>query len=329
MEPRSVDGHVPQFVQGVAGRPHRLPAAARRGNGRRNEGVRSTLHRQRHPRLPALRTRGGTHPQSRILLPWRHRGLRPPARGARPLPVGFRADPAQLRRLAPRQGGQHAQHRRRIPLRRTEPPRHSGRHHGTAAGRAPVERTRPHRRQTPPAPPRAERRFVGLPLRGIVSRRADRAERHDLHGALAGQPAHLLAARRADRCRPRISRRDGAGAAALSDHSVQRLQVLHALPLRARHPGHFAPLQQVHQRRTDALVVARQRLPAGTARLSGGVRPFGAAPSAATNACRTVRRTSTFPRRCSESTASSRTSNRTGNSDGLWNTGHWDERGSA
>ena len=51
--------------------------------------------------------------------------------------------------------------------------------------------------------------------------------------------------------------------------------------------------------------------------------------SAATNACRTVRRTSTFPRRCSESTASSRTSNRTGNSDGLWNTGHWDERGSA
>ena len=51
--------------------------------------------------------------------------------------------------------------------------------------------------------------------------------------------------------------------------------------------------------------------------------------SAATNACRTVRRTSTSPRRCSESTASSRTSNRTGNSDGLWNTGHWDERGSA
>ena len=119
VEPRSVDGHVPQLVQGVAGRPHRLPAAARRGNGRRNEGVRSTLHRQRHPRLPALRTRGGTHPQSRILLPRRHRGLRPPARGARPLPVGFRADPAQLRRLAPRQGGQHAQHRRRIPLRRT------------------------------------------------------------------------------------------------------------------------------------------------------------------------------------------------------------------
>ena len=54
-----------------------------------------------------------------------------------------------------------------------------------------------------------------------------------------------------------------------------------------------------------------------------------AAASAATNACRTVRRTSTSPRRCSESTASSRTSNRTGNSDGLWNTGHWDERGSA
>ena len=51
--------------------------------------------------------------------------------------------------------------------------------------------------------------------------------------------------------------------------------------------------------------------------------------SAATNACRTVRRTSTSPRRCSESTASSRTSNRTGSSDGLWNTGHWDERGSA
>ena len=65
------------------------------------------------------RTRGGTHPQPRVLLPRRHRGLRPPARAARPLPVGLRADPAQLRRLAPRQGGQHAQYRCRIPVRRT------------------------------------------------------------------------------------------------------------------------------------------------------------------------------------------------------------------
>lgn len=47
--------------------------------------------------------------------------------------------------------------------------------------------------------PVVERRFVGVPFRGVVPRGADRAERHDLHGAFAGQPAHLLAARRADR----------------------------------------------------------------------------------------------------------------------------------
>lgn len=77
--------------------------------------------------------------------------------------------------------------------------RYPGRHHGAAAGRAPFECPRPHRRPSQTAAPVVERRFVGVPFRGVVPRGADRAERHDLHGAFAGQPAYLLAARRADR----------------------------------------------------------------------------------------------------------------------------------
>lgn len=55
LEPRSLDGHVPQFVPRAAGRLYRLPAAARRGHGQRHGGVRSPLHRQRDAGFPACR----------------------------------------------------------------------------------------------------------------------------------------------------------------------------------------------------------------------------------------------------------------------------------
>ena len=50
------------------------------------------LLRQRHPRLPAAKARGGGHPQPRILLPRRCQGVRLPLVAPRRVQVGFRAD---------------------------------------------------------------------------------------------------------------------------------------------------------------------------------------------------------------------------------------------
>lgn len=76
----------------------------------------------------------------------------------------------------------------------------------------------------------------------LAGKGTDCAERHDLSGASAGQPAHLFAARTAYRRRQGVSRADRATAAALPDRSLQRLPILHAVSLRIGHSGHSAAL---------------------------------------------------------------------------------------
>lgn len=103
--------------------------------------------------------------------------------------------------------------------------------------------------------------------------RADRAERHDPHGTLAGQPAHLRSAETADGRRFPVPARDGRADDAVRHHPLQRLQVLHALSVRPRHTRHSAPLQQVSERRQRPGEFAGCELPESPASLSGGIRP--------------------------------------------------------
>ena len=74
-----------------------------------------------------------------------------------------------------------------------------------------------------------------------------RAQRHDLHGASAGQHPHLLPSQTAYRRGPGLSGGNGKTDARISYHSLQRLQVLYAMPLWHRHTRHPAALQQMRQ----------------------------------------------------------------------------------
>ena len=135
----------------------------------------------------------------------------------------------------------------RIPLRRVVQERHPLHHHGAPARRPPVQRPGPHRRPPQGAGPAEQRRLMGIPLRRIPGDGADRPQRHDLHGAPAGQPPHLFSFSAADRRGQGILRGDSPPDARVPHHSLQRLQVLHALPLRHRHPRSTAALQQMRQ----------------------------------------------------------------------------------
>ena len=109
-----------------------------------------------------------------------------------------------------------------------------------------------HRGAPEAAEPRQQRRIVGVPILGIDAARAYDPQRHDLHGAFAGQHTHILASGAAHPIPLRYGRTD----AAISDHPVQRLQVLHAVPVRTRHTRHSAALQQVREREQYPLLVA-------------------------------------------------------------------------
>ena len=89
--------------------------------------------------------------------------------------------------------------------------------------------------------------FLGFPLCRNVPQCADSTERHDVYGAFAGQPPHFLPSRSLYGSRNGSAGRYGADDARLPHHSMQRLQILHALPLRTGHPGHSAALQPMRQ----------------------------------------------------------------------------------
>ena len=134
------------------------------GMGGGMEEFESALREERHPRFPAGGTQGGAHPQPRILVSRRCPGVRPSARAARRIQVGFRADPAELSGLEIRQADQSEEYRRRISLRRTAQTEHSRRHHGTAAGRQALQRAGHHRRPSQAARAGDERGLVGVPF---------------------------------------------------------------------------------------------------------------------------------------------------------------------
>ena len=244
-----------------ADRLHRLPAAARRRHGRHG-GPERAIPGQRTARLPAEEARGGRHPQPRLLVPRRHRGLRLSAGKSRQVQVGLRADTDELRRLAPGQRNQPTQHRCRIPLQRTRQTRHPRRHHGAPAGRQTGEDAQPHRGNPEAETTRGQRGLVGLPLRRDQAPHTDRTVWHDLHGAPAGQRAHLQSPGAADRGGTGMAgERSGQPLRLLPHHPLQRLQILHALPLRTEHTGHTAPLQQMRERRQRAREPAGRELP--------------------------------------------------------------------
>ncbi len=103
---------------------------------------------------------------------------------------------------------------------------------------APVSGNRPEEEGT-----RAQRRIMGIPLCRNTRGRAHRTQWHDLYGASEGQPVVILSLGAIDRERTalpgqgccRAHRRSG-------EYSLQRLQILHAVSLRHRHPCHFRTL---------------------------------------------------------------------------------------
>ncbi len=110
-----------------------------------------------------------------------------------------------------------------------------------------------------------------------------------------------------------VSGRDGAGVAALSDHSLQRLQILYAVPYGLDIPGillHFnkcinegnmpSSSQDANYRK------ARRAFLVGYDRSVPRLRQEPIIASAVTSAIPIVRKASTFPRRCSASTNSSK-----------------------
>ena len=81
----------------------------------------------------------------------------------------------------------------------------------------------------------------------FAGRCPDRPERHDLYGTSDRQRENLLPACSPQPGRTRFSGGNGAADDDLPYGTVQRLQILHALPLRHRHPGHPPALQQVRE----------------------------------------------------------------------------------
>lgn len=163
---------------------------------------------------------------------------------ARPDTLGFRTDTAQLCRLETCFGQQR---QRRISVWRTRKARHTLHHHGTAIGRTSFQTERSLGGTSETAPTAKQYGFLGFPLCRNVPQCADSTERHDVYGAFAGQPPHFLPSRSLYGSRNGSAGRYGADDARLPHHSMQRLQILHALPLRTGHPGHSAALQPMRQ----------------------------------------------------------------------------------
>lgn len=153
-------------------------------------------------------------------------------------------DTAQLCRLETCFGQQR---QRRISVWRTRKARHTRHHHGTAIGRTSFQTERPLGGTSETAPTAKQYGFLGFPLCRNVPQCADSTERHDVYGAFAGQPPHFLPSRSLYGSRNGSAGRYGADDARLPHHSMQRLQILHALPLRTGHPGHSAALQPMRQ----------------------------------------------------------------------------------
>ena len=78
----------------------------------------------------------------------------------------------------------------------------------------------------------------------------------------------------------RTARGDRPDDARISHHSVQRLPILHAVPLRNRHPGHPAALQPLHQRGEHSPQPAGWKLLQGAPGIPDRLRPQCAAPAA-------------------------------------------------
>ena len=139
------------------------------------------------------------------------------------------------------------QRQRRISVWRTRKARHTLHHHGTAIGRTSFQTERSLGGTSETAPTAKQYGFLGFPLCRNVPQCADSTERHDVYGAFAGQPPHFLPSRSLYGSRNGSAGRYGADDARLPHHSMQRLQILHALPLRTGHPGHSAALQPMRQ----------------------------------------------------------------------------------
>lgn len=139
------------------------------------------------------------------------------------------------------------QRQRRISVWRTRKARHTRHHHGTAIGRTSFQTERPLGGTSETVPTAKQYGFLGFPLCRNVPQCADSTERHDVYGAFAGQPPHFLPSRSLYGSRNGSAGRYGADDARLPHHSMQRLQILHALPLRTGHPGHSAALQPMRQ----------------------------------------------------------------------------------
>ena len=107
-----------------------------------------------------------------------------------------------------RQANQPEEHRCRVPVQRAGEAGHSCHHHGTAAGRPSFQCAQHHFCPPQAARTRDERGFVGVPFCRKPARCPHRAERHDAHGALAGQPAHVFSPEAADGRRFRVPARN-------------------------------------------------------------------------------------------------------------------------
>ena len=190
------------------------------------------------------RAQSRAYPQFGILISWNGGCLRRNIGHARPDTLGFRTDTAQLCRLETCFGQQR---QRRISVWRTRKARHTRHHHGTAIGRTSFQTERPLGGTSETAPTAKQYGFLGFPLCRNVPQCADSTERHDVYGAFAGQPPHFLPSRSLYGSRNGSAGRYGADDARLPHHSMQRLQILHALPLRTGHPGHSAALQPMRQ----------------------------------------------------------------------------------
>ena len=138
----------------------------------------------------------------------------------RRISMGFRPDPVELPGLETCQRDQPAKHRRGISVRGITETGDSRHHHGATPRRTAFERARPYRRPPEATRTGTERRLLGFSVCRLVSRRAHRAERHDLHGAPARQPPLLLSVATVDgRGKPFLVRHRRLDDA-VSDHPV-------------------------------------------------------------------------------------------------------------
>ena len=76
-----------------------------------------------------------------------------------------------------------------------------------------------------------------IPLRRNARRGAYRAVGHDLHGASSREPLHLFAPQAVDGRRAEVPHGNSRRHLQPEDYTLQRLQILYALPLRHRHSG--------------------------------------------------------------------------------------------